>query len=220
MLYTHELMLTRRNWIRRSLAAATLPSLAGTGFVLGSRRSHGAEPLQVEVKNHNIGAIVAAVGGSMVQPRLAVEKLDDGGIRVENVNFDITETLRLKGEGDARGRFLDDPRNATKVAANIRNALIELNPGAEQQLRAQTKAWSRALIRRVLPWSKRLAACPFAGKSVRDENGRVYLLQWAGARIDPTSTLAPVLGNLPVHAKDSTPAAYVDYIEQLVRQME
>ncbi len=129
----------------------------------------------------------------------------------------IGDSLLLKGESPARDRFLDDARNAAPISASARDLIIELHPDLRTALAAAHKTWARAFARKVLAWTQTLSASPLSGKSVRDDFGRIYALEWAGAKIDPSGLASPAaLGSLPTEPSELNSAAYVAYLERLV----
>jgi ABC-type Zn uptake system ZnuABC Zn-binding protein ZnuA len=199
-------MLTRRSWLLAVPAAAT---------VLVSRRAFAAEAIPVKVPNHAIGAVVVAVGGTQV----AVERapLEPTMIAIAGADpVGIAQKVRLKGGAEDHGRFLDDPRNAARVGAHIRDALTAARPELAATFKANHKRWSRSLTLKVLRWTKALEACPVKGKRVKDSHGRIYFLEWVGAKIDSNGEDLSSLASLPSQPSDSTPAAYETYIAALV----
>jgi hypothetical protein len=217
--------------IRMKRIAATCvqgPSMpTRRSFVVGSvgilvvlapiRRLHAADKPHVVASSTSVAAIVAAVAGELVDVEvdaaLAVGHLSIGA----NV-VDATGKLVLKGKGAARARFLDDARNSPKFGANVRDALAKAHPELAKELATRHKAWSHGLVKKILAWSQRLSASPISGSSLRDAHGRVYLLEWAGAKISPAAASAgpTALAKLPAGPDDASAAAYERYIERLV----
>lgn len=195
----------------------------GTGaavlMVTASRvaRAQTADSLVVKAGSNNLAALVAAVLGSAgqvsVDPKLAATDIKIGAASPTNV----TDRILFKGQGDARGRFLDDARNAPRVAMNIQHALAAARPDLEGVLDANERAWAKPFAKQAFKWGRRLGASPVAGKNVKDRDGRVYLLEWAGATVSPRGNPPPrALAGAPKDAKAPTPAAYEAYVEALV----
>jgi hypothetical protein len=155
-------------------------------------RGRAAEPVSVAVPTAALGAIATAVGGAA--------------------------GLLLKGKGTARSRFLDDGRNAARVATNLRDALSRARPDAADAIASRHKTWSRDFARRVLRFELALKKSPLRGKRLSDPHGRRYLLEWAGATVEAKGRPGPKsLANLPGDAARPDPAAYVAYLEALVK---
>jgi hypothetical protein len=199
-------MLTRRTWLGLLLAGAC----AGV-VVAPSGTARAAETLEVVAANNAVGAIVAAEGGDAVQ--VAVDRtLGPTQIRIAGAVVDVSGTILLKG------RFLDDPRNATKLGASIRKALVQVRPDLKAQFEANHKAWTHPFARRVIAWNARLAKSSVRGQRVADVHGRAALLEWAGAGIDPKSSAKgpAALAKAPGGPAAPTLASYIEYIEALV----
>lgn len=158
-------MLSRRTWLGLVAVGACI------SFV---RPARAAELLEVAVDNNAIGAIAAAEGGDAV--RIVVDpSLGPLEIRIASAVIDVSGTILLKG------RFLDDPRNAAKLGASIRNALIAAQPALKAQIEANHRAWTQPFARRVITWNAKLARSSLRGQRVADVHGRAALLEWAGA---------------------------------------
>jgi hypothetical protein len=173
--------------------------------------ARAAEPLEVAAASRAVGAIVAAEGGDAV--RVVVDAgLAPAQIRVGGRVVDVAGTILLKP------RFLDDPRNATKLGANIRRALVEVQPALAPQFEANHRAWAHPFARRVLAWNARLAGAGVRGKRVADVHGRAALLEWAGAVVDAGAPERgpAALARVPADAAAPTLEAYVAYVEALV----
>ncbi len=197
-------MLTRRSWLGvMALGACTLvarPAWAAT------------EPVEVVAANNAIGAIVAAEGGAAV--KVVVDRtLGPLEVRIAGAVVDVSGTILLKG------RFLDDPRNASKLGASIRNALSAARPDLKAQLDANHKAWAHPFARRVIAWNATLAKSSVRGQRVADVHGRAALLEWAGAVIDPKSAVKgpAALASAPKGPAAPTLDSYIEYLEALVR---
>ncbi len=206
-------MLTRRRIL------SLIPLAAGAAVV--ARRasaSPAAGPgLRVAVRDPGLGAIVAAEGGALVEVVID-SSVSSTQIRIGEADpVDVATKLRLKGSGDARTRFLDDPRNATRVGSAIRDALAAVLPEQQATFAENHRAWARPFARKALAWTRKLQKSPVVGRNVRDEHGRVYLLEWAGAVVDPRGQRAPAaLARLPEGPDDASLAAYERYVDALV----
>jgi hypothetical protein len=201
---------TRRAWSKG--AAALLAA-----FALPRAGRAAPTSLVVAVPDTAVGAIVAAVGRSAVSIRMD-RKLDMGRIRIVDTVHDVSRRILLKGAGPARARFLDDARNATKLGANVRDALAKALPERAPAFDEHHKAWSRPFAKKVLEWQARLARSGLRDKRVRDVHGRIYLLEWAGVVIDDRSKTSgpPALAKLPAEPASATLPDYARYIERLV----
>ncbi|MBL8975131.1 MAG: hypothetical protein JNK56_31320, partial [Myxococcales bacterium] len=117
-----------------------------------------------------------------------------------------------------KGRFLDDPRNAAKLGASIRNAIVAAQPALKAQIEANHKAWTHPFARRVIAWNAKLARSSLRGQRVADAHGRAALLEWAGAIIDPAATAKgpAALAAAPRGPAAPTLASYIEYLEALV----
>lgn len=196
-------MFTRRSWLRMMVVASC--TLAATPAWAAS------EALEVRVADNAVGAIVTAEGGDAVRvvidPDLAAAQ-----IRVAGANVDVAGTILLKP------RFLDDPRNATKLGASVRKALIAARPDLKATFEANHKAWTQPFARKILAWNAALARSSVRGQRLADVHDRAALLEWAGAVIDPSSrTKGPAaLARSPRGPAAPTLASYIAYIEALV----
>jgi hypothetical protein len=203
-------MTTRRAWTRGAaalLAAAAWP-----------RDGEAApEALRVAVPDPAVGAIVAAVGRTLVSVRID-RRLELGRIRIRADLVDVSSRILLKGAGSARSRFLDDARNATKLGANVRDALQQAAPEHAPRLTENQQAWSRPFAKKVLAWQARLARNGVRDKRMRDAYGRIYLLEWAGAVVDERAKTSgpPTLAKLPAEPMAPELIAYERYLERLV----
>lgn len=194
-------MLSRRTWLGLVAVGACI------SFV---RPARAAELLEVAVDNNAIGAIAAAEGGDAV--RIVVDpSLGPLEIRIASAVIDVSGTILLKG------RFLDDPRNAAKLGASIRNALIAAQPALKAQIEANHRAWTQPFARRVITWNAKLARSSLRGQRVADVHGRAALLEWAGAVIDPGGAKGPpALATAPKDPAAPTLASYIEYLEALI----
>lgn len=204
-----------RPWTRRRFVAG-IGGLAGTGAVVLGRRARAADLYEVSVPHVALGAVVSAIGGDdvviTIDPSLPLATLTLGGTQLS-----LAERLLLKGEGDARRRYLDDARNAPKLGAAVRDGLRSTWPQIADQVAQRHKTWSRGLAHAVLRWSRSLAEAGLRDKRVRDPDGRIYLLEWAGAIVtsdgaSPSATLA----RAPQQPSAATDAAYRAYVQSLV----
>lgn len=196
-------MFTRRAWLRvMTVAACTLAAAPAWA---------ADEPLEVFVADNAVGAIVAAEGGDAV--RIVVDPgLGAAKIRVAGASVDVAGTILLKS------RFLDDPRNATKLGASIRKALIAARPDLKDTFEANHKAWTQPFARKILAWNTALARSSVRGQRIADVHDRAALLEWAGAVIDPKSAAKgpAALARSPRGPAAPTLASYIDYVEALV----
>lgn len=200
-------MLTRRTW---------LGVMAVGACTLAARPAWAADAdlLEVAATNNAVAAIVAAEGGAAVQ--VVVDRtLGPLQIRIAGAVVDVSGTILPKG------RFLDDPRNASKLGASIRNALAAARPALKAQLDANHKAWTHPFARRVIAWNAALARSSVRGQRIADVHGRAALLEWAGAVLDPK---APSKGPAALASAPKDPAAptldsYIAYLEALVRAL-
>ncbi len=197
-------MLTRRSWLGLIAVSACISAALPT-------QAWAAEPVEVVTANNAIGAIVAAEGGEAV--KVVVDRtLGPLEIRIAGAVVDVSGTILLKG------RFLDDPRNATKLGASVRNALVAAVPALKAELEANHKAWAHPFARRVIAWNAKLARSSVRGQRVVDVHGRAALLEWAGAIIDPkaASKGPAALAAAPRGPAAPTLASYIEYLEALV----
>ncbi|MFV8750011.1 hypothetical protein ACNOYE_05645 [Nannocystaceae bacterium ST9] len=200
-------MLTRRQWL-------TFVPLAGlTGLACPSRAL--ASSTLVTTPNNAIGAIVAAIGLDLLDIQIDPNLADDQITIAGGVPVVISQRILRKGEGTASSRFLDDARNATKIGGNIKTALSDALPDLAADFDLNHHAWAKPFASHAVAWTKQLAKLGL-GK-VRDDHGRVYLLEWAGATIDPEAKPSPAgLARAPEQPSSPTLAAYQDYIGDLI----
>lgn len=194
-------MITRRLWL--SAAAASVATLV-TGHATA------AEPLEVEVSSHALGAIVRAEGGAAVVVRID-QALGPGELRLGGKVHRVAPPQR---------DHLDDPRNAPRVGASVRKFLAAARPELAADLERNHKAWTHAFVRKVMGWNARVAASPVRGKRIINTFDRAALLAWAGAIIDPAGKPSPpALARAPRDATAATLASYAEYIDALVRSL-
>lgn len=203
-------MLTRRSWLGLmavgACALVARPALAQTAGEVTA-----GEVIEVAAANNAVGAIAAAEGGAAV--KVVVDRtLGPLQIRIDGAVVDVSGTILVKG------RFLDDPRNASKLGASIRNALAAAKPALKPALEANHKAWAHPFARRVIAWNARLAKSSVRGQRVADVHGRAALLEWAGAVIDPkaASKGPAALASAPKDPAAPTLDSYIAYLEALV----
>ncbi len=207
-------MLTRRSWLGlMAVGACTLaarPAWAAAAEVAGSGSAGHATV--VAAADNAVGAIVAAEGGTAVQV-VVDPKLGPLQIRIDGAVVDVSGTILPKGH------FLDDPRNASKLGASVRNALAAAQPALKATLDANHKAWTNPFARRVIAWNAKLAKSSVRGQRVADVHGRAALLEWAGAVIDPQSASKgpAALASAPKGPAAPTLDSYIEYLEALVR---
>jgi hypothetical protein len=203
-------MLTRRTWMIGA-------SSAGVALFAGPLRAE-APALEVRVPGNAVAAIASTIGGKdlkvMVDTALSGPQIRIG----DGEPIDVSKRLLLKGTGSARDLFLDDARNAPKLGANLREVLSKAAPQLAKRLQENHRAWSRPFARKVVRWQSDLARSIVRGKTIRDEHGRIYLLEWAGAKIDASagSSGPPGLAKLPKAPDAPTLAAYETYVRRLI----
>jgi hypothetical protein len=205
-------MLTRRRWLATSLNVGAL-------IVVG-RPAQAAEGVEVAAPSVAVAAIIAATAGPgaviPIDPALGPAQ-----VRISGALVDVRGNILLKGDPLAQRRFLDDPRNAAKLGASLRRALADAYPARAADFEGNHRTWSRAFAHDVLQWNGRLERAAVRGQRVRDQHQRAYLLEWAGATVDPSAseggpgTLA-TLADGPRHAHL---ASYREYVEALVRAL-
>ncbi|MEE9382318.1 MAG: hypothetical protein V3V08_02770 [Nannocystaceae bacterium] len=199
-----------------------LAALSALAFFPGSSASARYDPLVLVAPGNAVGAVGASVGGSMVSIRID-RSLPSTHVRLpDGTTIDIAARVMLKGsDAKGRARYLDDARNATRVAANIRDALSEHTPERASLFRANHRRWARPFARQALRWTQRLSRSGVAGKLIADPYHRVYLLEWAGARVaNNRGIVGPsALARVPPEPRSPTPEAYSRYIEALVASL-
>ena len=202
--------------IRRRTVLRLLPPTLAAAW-LGSPRARAASS-PIATPTAALGGLAATLAGPGV-PVVVDRSLAFDTIRVgDRAPVSITKGIMLKGQVPARHRYLDDARNALKAAGNLRGVLAAEGVKSPEALRDTHKQWSRVFARKVLAWQRRLSAFAGKGHRLRDDHGRVYLLEWAGARVDPNAKRASpaALGTRPPDAKEPTLAAYEAHIEGLI----
>jgi len=202
-----------------TLAGATIVA-AGLG---AAGRAHASDPSPaadatrvVGVPHLAFGAVVAAIAEHdltvVIDPTLPIDAM-----RMGDVTVSLADRLLLKGEGETRGHYLDDARNAPKLGAAVRDRLRAHWPELGDAFARRHKAWSRQLVRSVLRWTQALEHSGLRGKRVRDPQGFIYLLEWAGAEIAADGQEPPAgLRDAPREPAAATPEAYADYVQALV----
>ena len=206
-------MLSRRGFLGVSLAGS-----AGLAITLaGVRVARAADPLVVAVPGNALGALVGVVGGSLVSVTVD-ESISPTAVRVAgSAPIEVTKRVLLKGDGAVRARYLDDARNATRVAMNLREALGSARPDLKAQFEANERAWAKPFAKKAFKWGRRLERSSVRLQRVADTHGRVYLLEWAGAVVSPDGAAPPAaLAKLPEGPNAPTLAAYEAYVEKLV----
>jgi len=199
-------MFTRRSWLRViAVGACTLVATSAAAA------SAPGEAVEVAVHDHAVGAIVAATGGDAVKVTID-PRLGPAEIRVAGAVVDVAGTILLKS------RFLDDPRNATKLGAGVRKALSAARPDLKDTFAANHKAWTQPFARRILAWNASLARSSVRGQRIADVHGRAALLEWAGAVIVPNAAARgpAALARAPRAPAAPTLASYIAYVEALV----
>lgn len=206
---------SRRGFLSALAGAAVL----GAGFgPLGAGRARAAEGERVVgVPSVAFGAVVAAIADRdltvIVDSSLPIDSM-----RLGDAIVSVGERLLLKGEDEARGRYLDDARNAPKLGAAVRDHLRTRWPELGDAFARRHKAWSRELVRNVLRWTQTLDRSGLRGKRVRDPDGsHIYLLEWAGAEVAADGIEPPAgLRGAPHEPAAATPDAYANYVQALV----
>jgi hypothetical protein len=201
-------VLARRQWL-------ALVSLAGIGSVI-PRRALAAGV--IAVPNNAIGAVVAATGKDRVTVQVDASLADDEITIDAGVPLKISQRILRKGEGVARSRFLDDARNATRVGGNVKAALSDALPDLAAEFEANHRSWAKPWATQAGAWTKQLAKLGLG--RVRDDHGRIYLLEWAGATIDPEAGASPKgLARAPADPSKPTLDSYRDYIDDLIASL-
>lgn len=206
---------SRRSFLSALAGAAMLGPLWGAG--LGARQARAADGERVVGVPHvAFGAVVVAVADRdltiTVDPSLPIDSM-----RLGDVTVSLGDRLLLKGEGEARARYLDDARNAPKLGAAVRDQLRTRWPELGDAFARRHKAWSHELVRNILRWTQALDRSGLRGKRVRDPQGHIYLLEWAGAEVAADGVEPPGgLRSAPREPAAATPNAYADYVQALV----
>jgi hypothetical protein len=202
-------VLSRRQWL------TLVPPLLGMGLAGHAfpRRAFAASV--VAAPNNAIGAIVAATGKDRISLQIDATLADDEITIDGGTPLKVSQRILRKGDGVARSRFLDDARNATRVGANIKAALSDALPDLSAEFETNHRLWAKPLATQANAWTKQLAKLGL-GK-VRDDHGRIYLLEWAGATIDAKAGASPKgLARAPAEPSKPTLDAYRDYIDDLI----
>lgn len=203
-------MLSRRDW------------LLGTGAVLsmtlvGSRHARADGETIIRVPHAAVGVVVSALAKTGTNV-VVDDQLAPTTIAIDDSEVGVGTRLLLKGKGANRRRFLDDPRNAPKLALNVSKALGKHFPEQAADVETRRKAFSRQIAKSCLKWMHRLEGSRVAGKRVTDPHGRRYLLEWAGATIDSGAADSgpAALEKLPAAPASPTLEGYRAYIDRLV----
>jgi hypothetical protein len=202
---------SRRGFLSGLAGAIVLgPTLLGSGTARAEGERVAAVP------HVAFGAIIAAIAevdvAIAIDPTLPVDSM-----RLGDTTVSVGDRLLLKGQGEARGRYLDDARNAPKLGAAVRDHLRTRWPELGDAFARRHKAWSRELVRNVLRWTQALDRSGLRGKRVRDPHGFIYLLEWAGAEVAADGVEPPAgLRDAPRKPAAPTPDAYAKYVQALV----
>lgn len=198
------------------LGPTLVPRAAEAGVGRGSSPAALVESRVVAVPHVAFGAVVAAIAEQDVT--LTVDAtLPIDAMRLGDTLVSVAGRLLLKGEGEARGRYLDDARNAPKLGAAVRDHLRTHWPELAEGVARRHRAWSHDFVRNVLRWSQALERSGLRGKRVRDPQGWIYLLEWAGAEVAADgSEPPPGLRDAPRQPAAASPEAYRDYVQALV----
>lgn len=187
-----------------------------------SRSAHAARAIPMvplTVPSIEVAAIAGTIGQGFVDIDVD-DSLDVTVIRLQGNDVEVGRRIMLKGSGDARRRFLDDPRNAPKLGASIRDAFSKANPSLAPRFAQLHKKWSRPFARRVLAWQRQLQGSAVFGQTIRDEFQRRYALEWAGATVSPGGRPSPqALANVPLAPQAPTLQAYSSHIDALVQAL-
>lgn len=210
---SNRAVLTRRNMLR-------LGAGVGAATLALSRPAWATQPaaeLAVRVGSTSVGAVasvmIAGLGSVSVDPSMGGDQFSIG----RGDPAGITDRVLLKGRGPARDRFLDDARNALRVAMNMRDMLEKARPDLAPAIRRNEDAWAKPFAKKAFKWGRSLQSSSVHGKKVQDRDGRVYLLEWAGANVDPGGARPPAaLATAPDAPAAPTIAAYEAYIQKLV----
>jgi hypothetical protein len=210
---------SRRGFLCALTGAAMLgATLGASGRARASDLLPAAEPTRaVGVPHIAFGAVVAAIADQdlaiTVDPALPIDVM-----RMGDATVSVADRLLLKGKGEARGRYLDDARNAPKLGAAVRDHLRTRWPALGEAFTRRHKAWSRELVRNILLWTQALDRSGLRGKRVRDpDSAFIYLLEWAGAEVAADGIEPPAgLREAPREPTAASPEAYADYIRALV----
>ncbi len=130
----------------------------------------------------------------------------------------LSAGIVLKGAGLARARVLDDARNALKFAQNARDYFRETMPEQATRIGQRHATFAPTFGKRVLTWHKQLQRSAIAGQAVQDTYQRIYLLEWAGARVAPSAGVPAPVGLAKAPQTPATPdlAGYLAYVDALV----
>jgi hypothetical protein len=212
---------SRRGFLGALTGVAMLgTTLGASGRARASDLSPAADPTRaVGVPHVAFGAVVAAIADQdlaiTVDPALPIDVM-----RMGDATVSVADRLLLKGEGEARGRYLDDARNAPKVGAAVRDHLRTRWPALGEAFTRRHKAWAHELVRNILLWTQALDRSGLRGKRVRDpdpDRGFIYLLEWAGAEVAADGIEPPAgLREAPREPAAASPDAYADYVRALV----
>jgi hypothetical protein len=204
-------------WSRRGfLSGLAGAAVLAPALVPRSAAATIAETRVVTVPSVAFGAVVAAIAEHDVTLTIDAA-LPIDAMRLGDVTVRMADRLLLKGEGEARSRYLDDARNAPKLGAAVRDHLRTHWPDLASGVTRRHKTWSHALVRNILRWSQALDRHGLRGKRVRDPHGRIYLLEWAGAEVAADGSEPPAgLQAAPREPAAATPDAYRDYVQALV----
>ena len=211
-----RMRLGRRDWLQMTAWTGL-----GTAAMSGAVHAQPSTKASLRIRDVSLAAVAHGVAGSRV--RIVVGEAASAAVFVPPANgsehpIDVTPGLVLKGQGAARNRFLDDPRNAPRVGAAFRDALGKWLPDHASAFAANHKQSSQVLVRNVLRWQRALKNSPVHGKKIRDDYNRVYLLEWGGAQVDPQGSPSPsALAKAPSSPASPTMAGYIAYIEALVQ---
>lgn len=212
---TSSALPSRRGFLSALAGAAMLGPILGAGLGAGQARAADGERV-VAVPHVAFGAVVAAIADRdvtiTIDPSLPIDSM-----RLGDDTVSVGDRLLLKGEGEARARYLDDARNAPKLGAAVRDQLRTRWPELGDAFARRHKAWSHQLVRNVLRWTQALDRTGLRGKRVRDPQGHIYLLEWAGAEVAADGVEPPAgLRGAPREPAAATPDAYADYVQALV----
>ncbi len=204
---------SRRRFVALGTGAAVW-AWAGTGRA--GAADPAADPTKVSVANPALAAVVAAIGGAQMD--ITVDpSVEPTVMHVGTESLAIADRIMLKGQGEARHRFLDDARNAPKLGSAVRDHLRTALPQHAKIFEQRHQAWSRAIVRQILQWTQQLGRAGLRGKRVWDLHDRIYLLEWAGAVVTQDGADPPPgLSQAPEAPATPTPDDYQAYVQALV----
>jgi hypothetical protein len=204
------------SWSRRGFLGTLMSATVLGASIVQPRAAHAGNDRVVTVPDQAFATVIAAIADTDLALTLD-PTLPPATMRIGDASVSLADRLLLKGQGATRHRFLDDARNAPKLGAAVRDQLRARWPELGDAFAERHKAWSRALVRNILRWTQTLDRTGLRGKRVRDPQGWIYLLEWAGAEVT-TDGIEPPSGlhDAPRQPASTTPQGYQDYVQALV----